>query len=180
MELKEIMTKRKIEKLASEYSGYDDFIPKFAVNRDNQIDVFVSHSSSDNEFIKKVLLFLKYSKGGIQGYVDWQDPKMQHPTDAESAKRLKERIKRAQKLIYVVTNDSLKSVWCSWELGFADCDKGVKEVALLAIKPNNGRWKYNEYLQQYSWIEYNIEKDLFLVHLPNGGILTLYEWLTSR
>ena len=106
MELKEIMTKRKIEKLASEYSRYDDFISDLAVNGDNQIDVFVSHSSSDNEFIKKVLLFLKYSKGGIQGYVDWQDPKMQHPTDAESAKRLKERIKRAQKLIYVVTNDS--------------------------------------------------------------------------
>lgn len=180
MELKEIMTKRKIEKLASEYSRYDDFISDLAVNGDNQIDVFVSHSSSDNEFIKKVLLFLKYSKGGIQGYVDWQDPKMQHPTDAESAKRLKERIKRAQKLIYVVTNDSLKSVWCNWELGFADCDKGVEEVALLAIKPNNGRWKYNEYLQQYSWIEYNIEKDLFLVHLPDGKISTLYEWLTSR
>lgn len=147
MELKEIMTKRKIEKLASEYSIYEDFIPDFADNGDNQIDVFVSHSSSDNEFIKKVLLFLKYSKGGVQGYVDWQDPKMQHPTDVESAKRLKERIKRARKLIYVVTNDSLKSVWCSWELGFADCDKGVDEVALLAIKPNNGRWKENEYLQ---------------------------------
>lgn len=180
MELKEIMTKRKIEKLASEYNRYDDVYSDFYVNGNNQIDVFVSHSSSDNEFIKKVLLFLKYSKGGVQGYVDWQDPKMQHPTDAESAKRLKERIKRARKLIYVVTNDSLKSVWCSWELGFADCDKGVNEVALLAIKPNNGKWKENEYLQQYSWIEYDIEKDLFLVHLPNGEILTLYEWLTSR
>ena len=91
-----------------------------------------------------------------------------------------ERIKRARKLIYVVTNDSLKSVWCSWELGFADCDKGVNEVALLTIKPNNGRWKYNEYLQQYSWIEYSIEDDIFLIHLPNGKILTLFEWLTSR
>lgn len=102
---------------------------------------------------------------------------MQHPTDAETAKRLKDRIKRAKKLIYVVTNDSLKSVWCSWELGFADCDKGVEDVALLAIKPNNGRWKHNEYLQQYPWIGY--EKNLFRVTMPNGESMPLYDWLNK-
>lgn len=178
MEAKELMTKRRIEKLASEYEKNSEFLPEVSLDEKSRIDVFVSHSSADNEFIKKVLLFLRYAKGGVQGYVDWQDPKMQHPTDAETAMRLKDRIRRARKMIYVVTNDSLKSVWCSWELGFADCDKGVEDVALLAIKPNNGRWKYNEYLQQYPCISY--ENGLFLVMMPDGSTLPLYKWLTNK
>ena len=172
-----MMTKRRIEKIASEYEQYGEDLPSISLNVNSRIHVFVSHSSADNEFIKKVLLFLRYAKGGVEGYVDWQDPQMQHPTDVETAKLLKDRIKRAKKLIYVVTNDSLKSVWCSWELGFADCNKGVDDVALLAIKPNNGRWKYNEYLQQYPCIGY--ENNLFRVTMPNGESMPLYDWLNK-
>lgn len=175
MEAKELMTKRRIEKIASEYEQYGEDLPSISLNDNRRILVFVSHSSADNEFIKKVLLFLRYAKGGVEGYVDWQDSQMQHPTDVETAKLLKDRIKRAKKLIYVVTNDSLKSVWCSWELGFADCDKGVEDVALLAIKPNNGYWKNNEYLQQYSWIGY--DGKLFRVNTPDGSSISLYDWL---
>lgn len=175
MEAKELMTKRRIEKIASEYEQYGEDLPSISLNDNSRIHVFVSHSSADNEFITKVLLFLRYAKGGIEGYVDWQDSQMQHPTDVETAKLLKDRIKRAKKLIYVVTNDSLKSVWCSWELGFADCDKGVENVALLAIKPNNGYWKNNEYLQQYSWIGY--DGKLFRVTTPDGSSISLYDWL---
>ena len=175
MEAKELLTKRRIEKIAIEYEQYAEDLPAITLDDKSRIDVFVSHSSADNEFIKKVLLLLRYAKGGVHGYVDWQDPKMQHPTDAESAKRLKDRIIRAKKLIYVVTNDSLKSVWCSWELGFADRDKGVEDVALLAIKPNNGRWKHNEYLQQYPCISY--ENNLFRVVMPDGTSMPLYDWL---
>ena len=175
MEAKELMTKRRIEKIASEYEQYGEVSPEIPLNDRNQIDVFVSHSSADNEFIRKVLLFLRYAKGGVQGYVDWQDPKMQHPTDVETAKRLKDRIKRAKKLIYVVTNDSLKSVWCSWELGFADRDKGVENVAILAIKSNNGRWSSNEYLQQYPCISYF--NGMFRVTMPDGTSQLLYDWL---
>lgn len=120
MEVKELMTKRRIEKLASEYGEYGE-VHSVNIPKDREFDVFVSHSSADNLFIRKVLLFLKYAKGGVSGYVDWQDPKLQHPTDAQTAFRLKDRIQRAKKLIYVVTNDSLKSVWCSWELGIGIC-----------------------------------------------------------
>lgn len=176
MEPKELMTKRRIEKLASEYENYEEVL-SVSDPKDGGFEVFVSHSSADNDFIRKVLLFLKYAKGGVNGYVDWQDSKLQHPTDAQTAKRLKDRIRTSRKMIYVVTNDSLKSVWCSWELGFADRDKGVDNVAILAVKPNNGRWKHNEYLQQYPWISY--ENNLFHVVKPNGEIIPLHEWLTK-
>lgn len=175
MEPKELMTKRRIEKLAKEYEQYGEVSQEISMGDRKTIDVFVSHSSADNEFIKKVLLFLKHAKGGVEGYVDWQDSKMQHPTNANTAKRLKDRIRRARKMIYVVTNESLKSVWCSWELGFADSEKGTENVAILAVKPNNGRWKHNEYLQQYPWIGY--DNSMFRVTMPEGNSMALYEWL---
>ena len=174
MEARELMTKRKIEKFASSYEKNEGLsVSEEPMN--NRYDVFVSHSSADNEFIKKVLLFLRYAKGGINGYVDWRDPQMQHPTDAESAKHLKARISEANKVIFVVTNESLKSVWCSWELGFADSEKGVDNIALLAIKPNNGYWKNNEYLQQYPWIVF--ENNMFRVTMPDGRSQLLSDWL---
>lgn len=179
METKELMTKRKIEKIADKYINYGD-IYNIDAPKDGIYGVFVSHSSTDNDFIRKVLLFLKYSKGGIEGYVDWQDPKLQHPTDAHTAMRLKNRIKRAKKLIYVVTNESLKSVWCSWEIGYADCHKGIEDIAILAIKPNNGKWKENEYLQQYPLIQYEVKTDLFTVKMPGSKkTYTLHEWLSN-
>lgn len=98
---------------------------------EGKYDVFVSHSSRDEEFIRKVLLFLRYSKGGIEGYVDWQDPDMEHETNGQTAADLKDRIKDSKKVIYVVTSESLKSVWCSWEIGYADCDKGYDSKVII-------------------------------------------------
>lgn len=60
MEPKELLTKRRIEKLAS---GYDfGRIKSHTPNPEGKYDVFISHSSRDIEFIRKVLLFLKNSK----------------------------------------------------------------------------------------------------------------------
>lgn len=179
MEPKEIITKRKIEKLAEEYGYKGELVDKKQTSN-KKYEVFVSHSSRDIEFIKKVLLFLKNSKGVNNVYVDWQDPDMKHETDAQTAVDLKDRIKNAQKVIYVVTSESLKSVWCSWEIGYADCSKDVNNIAILAIKPNNGRWKNHEFLQQYPWISYNQKERLFMVTTLNGKRETLYDWLKGK
>ena len=176
MEPAGLLTKGRIEKLANEYE--DLWSPENTFWKEGQqYDVFVSHSSHDAEFIRKVLLFLYHAKGGIRGYVDWQDPAMEHETDLKTAADLKSRIQHARKVIYVVTTESLKSVWCSWEIGFADCAKGPKDIAILAIKPNNGRWKNHEYLQQYPWISYDQARHLFMVTSPLGQKTTLYDWL---
>ena len=175
MNSKGLLTKRKIELLAAPYNSLDLSHKKSKIH-----DVFISHSSSDNEFIKKVLLFLKHSKGGINAYVDWLDPSMKRETDAQTAQNIKRRIKKANKFIYVVTHESLKSVWCSWEIGYADRDKGTNKIAILAIKPNNGRWKCYEYLQQYPWISYDIKDKIFKVYSPNGDTITLSDWLHTK
>ena len=81
--------------------------------KDGKYDVFISHSSRDMAFVRKLILFLKNSKGVENAYVDWLDPAMGQVTDAQTAVYLKSRIKDARKVIYVVTTESLKSAWCS-------------------------------------------------------------------
>lgn len=69
MEQKEILTKRKIEKLAEEYGYKGDLVENNLIGNE-KCEVFVSHSSRDVEFINKVLLFLKNGKGVNSIYVD--------------------------------------------------------------------------------------------------------------
>lgn len=138
MEPKEILAKRKIEKLTAEH-GYRGKLIEDMFPNNNEYDVFVSHSNRDIVFIRKILFFLKNNKSVNSIYVDWLDPDMNHETDTRTATGLRERIKNSRKVIYVITSDSLKSVWCNWEIGYADYSKGVDDVAIFAIKPNNGR-----------------------------------------
>lgn len=175
MEAKELLTKKRIEALANAYAGGEltrDFLPK-----DGKYDVFISHSSQDIVFVRKLILFLKRSKGVENAYVDWLDPAMEHETDAQTAQDLKTRIKDARKVIYVVTTESLKSAWCSWEIGYSDCSKGVDDVAILVVKPNNGHWKNREFLQQYPWIYYDQKDHMFMVSRRDGERIMLYDWL---
>lgn len=178
MEPKELLTRKRIERLADKYAGGE--LTRGNVPKDGKYDVFISHSSRDMGFVRKLILFLRHAKGVENAYVDWLDPIMNHETDARTAEDLKDRIKNARKVIYVVTTDSLKSSWCSWEIGYSDCDKGVDDVAILAVKPNNGRWTKCEFLQQYPWIYYDLKEHLFMVSKRNGERVMLYDWLKGE
>lgn len=175
MEPQELLTKKRIEKLAGEYAEGE--LTRGTLPKAGKYDVFISHSSHDISFVRKLILFLKKSKGIENAYVDWLDPDMEHETDARTALDLKSRNKDASKVIYVVTTESLKSAWCSWEIGYSDCSKGVDDVAILVVKPNNGHWKNREFLQQHPWIYYDLNDHLFMVSKRNGERVMLYEWL---
>ena len=54
---------------------------------------------------------------------------------------------------------------------------GVDDLAILAVKPNNGRWKKREFLQQYPWIYYDLKEHLFMVSKRNGERVMLFDWL---
>lgn len=175
MELQGILTKNRIEKLADKYAGGE--LTRGNMPKDGRYDVFISHSSRDMGFVRKLIMFLRHSKGVENAYVDWLDPIMDHETDARTASDLKDRISKARKVIYVVTTESLKSSWCSWEIGYSDCSKGVDDLAILAVKPNNGKWKKREFLQQYPWIYYDLKEHMFMVRKRNGESVMLYDWL---
>ncbi len=71
-----LLTKCKIEALVSQYELTDPVLQAiFTRNNTRPPNAFISHSSNDRDFVKKVLAFPFFSKG-VQGYVDLQEPSM--------------------------------------------------------------------------------------------------------
>lgn len=117
------------------------------------VKVSLSHKHEDKQVlhaIKKVL-----EDCGAKPYVDWMDCTMPPIINEATAKVLKKKIIDSQKFVFIATIDSLRSPWCNWEIGFGDAWKfNKKSIAIFPIKEDDGKWKNNEYLQQYPVIEY--------------------------
>lgn len=121
------------------------------INR--KLSVFLSHKHSDIEYLGRVRYILEQLNSSV--YVDWADSEMQHPTDRSTAEKLKNKIIKYDKFIFIATDDAINSTWCNWEIGFGDAQKYDKDkIAIFPIKKDNGLWKGNEYLQLYPSIEY--------------------------
>ena len=84
-----------------------------------KMDVFVSHCSIDKDLIISLKDML--NKQGLDCYVDWMydyEQLSRKLTCKETAAVLIERIKQAKALLYVLTKESLSSIWMPWELGY--------------------------------------------------------------
>lgn len=145
-------------------------------------EVFLSHSSKDEEILPGVIKFLEGF--GVKVYIDKKDNALPKVTSPETAEILKQRIRESRKFIVLVTENSKDSRWIPWELGLADEMKKLNNIALLpAIKLyDNGSWTKQEYLGLYDRVELNRFKnqsdDKWIVvnHHENSGI-ELREWL---
>lgn len=79
---------------------------------------FLSHSHLDQ--VMAVGLKRKLAQVGIKLYVDWLDLTEPRVTDVNTARRIQEAIRNCDYFLYLVTANSAKSIWCPWELGYAD------------------------------------------------------------
>lgn len=82
---------------------------------------FLSHSHLDQELA--LGLRRKLSEAGVSLYIDWLDLTMPARTNVETARKIQEAISTCDYFLYLVTANSSKSIWCPWELGYAD---GIK------------------------------------------------------
>lgn len=114
--------------------------------------IFLSHKHDELSVLQDVIAFLK--EEGVDVYVDWMDSSMPAYTNAETARKLKEKIKTSDKFILVATQDAINSKWCNWELGLGDAAKYIKNIALFPINKNNRGFVGSEYLGIYPYIEY--------------------------
>ncbi|MBR3407244.1 MAG: toll/interleukin-1 receptor domain-containing protein [Paludibacteraceae bacterium] len=114
-------------------------------------DIFISHRSTDKDVINKLKDVL--NKQGFDCYVDWMYDKEQLPRELsckETAEVLIERLKQSKALLYVLTEDSLKSLWMPWELGyFSALDRPIYVYKVVELE------NMPEYvgLYQQVWIE---------------------------
>lgn len=155
--------------------------------------VFLSHKHDEHQILQDVVAFLK--EEGVDVYIDWMDPSMPAYTNAETAHKLKQRIKVSDKFILVATQDAIDSKWCNWELGLGDAEKYIDNIALFPVNRNDRSFYGSEYLKIYPRIEYrdgttkytggaNIPKGYYVLYPQDkegvSFIYSLKDWLKKK
>ncbi|HWR14028.1 MAG TPA: TIR domain-containing protein [Terriglobales bacterium] len=94
-------------------------------------DVFLSHSKEDAELILGVKAILEGN--GLSVYVDWvDDPQLDRSNvTAETANVLRKRMRSCRQFVFATSENSPKSVWMPWELGYYD---GYKNGSVSMIQ----------------------------------------------
>jgi hypothetical protein len=118
-------------------------------------DVFLSHSNADDEHIERVVLFFR--EFNAVAYADNYDESLPDPPDIETAAMLKVRIRITSRFVVLVSPNSRDSRWIPWEIGVADGNKGVAQIAILPITPsgNEDAWTEEQYFGLYPRIKQN-------------------------
>lgn len=154
--------------------------------------IFLSHKNDEFVVLQDVTAFLKQE--GVDVYVDWMDNDMPAYTSGETAVKLKDKIKSADKFILVATPEAINSKWCNWELGLGDAAKYIRNIALFPINRTSQSFKGAEYLRIYPYIDFEngnntykngnyITKGYYVktpIDANTENVLSLKEWLKRK
>ncbi|MEH6498290.1 MAG: toll/interleukin-1 receptor domain-containing protein [Pseudoalteromonas distincta] len=145
---------------------------------------FLSHSSKDHELLEGAMEVLH--NHGARVYIDEIDPEMPSHTSAETAALLKQRISQTRRFVLLTTENSKDSRWVPWELGIADGEKGLVNIALFPASDStyDDNWTSWEYLGLYHRIVWGklsgYEKELWMVlDAKANTAVTLRNWLSG-
>jgi len=123
--------------------------------RHKSFDIFLSHSYNDKEIIPALKKELE--KMGYTVYVDWITDSLlsRDEVNSKTAEILQIRMNQSKCLVYATSDNSKKSRWMPWELGYFDGIK-TKMVGILPIQKENNNFqddfKGEEYLGLYFYI----------------------------
>ena len=117
----------------------------------SSVTVFLSHKHDEVAVLHNVISLLR--RCGVDVYVDWMDEGMPKTTSGLTAIKLKDKINKCKKFIFLGTEGAIASKWCNWELGLGDAKKYPANIAVMPIAENNGIYSGSEYLQIYPVIK---------------------------
>lgn len=144
---------------ARRQSNVRSFSASTVLNEERQIadstksfDIFLSHSSDDNEFVAGIKLFLQ--DFGFTVYVDWNDPEL-NPNNVtpKTAGILRERMSHCKSLIYAYSDNAKSSRWMPWELGYFDGLKNSMVAVLPILSDFRKSIQGSEYIGLYHVID---------------------------
>ncbi len=108
---------------------------------------FLSHSHEDRGLALGLQAMLL--EAGWKVYLDWQDEAMPEQPDKETAARIVEQIEMNRWFLLLATPNSLRSLWCPWEVGIAHQAKSHDEVYIVLTSSTGGRFSGTEYYHLY-------------------------------
>jgi hypothetical protein len=109
---------------------------------------FLCHSHKDEVFVLGLIAI--FEEAGVDLYVDWKDHSMPETPNEETARKIQDRIHKADIFLFLATANSKASRWCPWEIGYADSSN--KGVYIIPTSDNYGSYG-NEYLDLYPKID---------------------------
>ena len=177
-----------------DFTSGDDFgssIKKFghtlerAVSRmssGGRYDIFLSHSSSESTLVNQVKLQLEGM--GFSVYKDSPDESLKdcHYVDEHDVLQLQEMMMKCKTLLYLHTEKSSHSRWCSWELGFFNGRKGNDSTYVFPLTEEGMRdsrrssFDGQEYLLIYPvvWVDALLESKGSRSQLRGGTFESSY------
>ena len=106
-----------------------------------EYDYFISHSSKDSTHVQK--LIRAENQDGKNIFCDWindVDYLKRHLLCKATLKVLEKRMEQSKAMIFVVSENSLHSIWCKYELNyFTELGKPIYCISKEAIDRNNFR-----------------------------------------
>ena len=103
--------------------------------RIKEYDYFISHSSKDSSFVQK--LIEAENQRGKNIFCDWindADYLKRHLLCGATLKVIEKRMEQSTAMIFVVSENSLNSVWCKYELNyFTDLGKPIYQISKESI-----------------------------------------------
>lgn len=124
-----------------------------ASSASTEYDIFLSHSRLDADLIAGIKTILE--QGGRRVYVDWiEDPQLDRSrVTVETAEVLRLRMQHSASLIFTTSDNSPRSKWMPWELGYFD-GSTPGHIGILPLVENEGDdFIGQEYLGLYPKIE---------------------------
>ena len=177
------VTREELRKFAAEISLNEQAnLRKSLENRTLAGSTFLSHSSKDDDLVIGATTVLENHGGAV--YVDEVDPAMPPYTNEETANLLKQRIAQTRRFVLLASPNSKDSRWVPWELGIADGEKGLDQIALFPASDTNDGWANWEYLGLYrriAWGKFKGEEDSVWMVLDEkrNEAVKLRRWLTG-
>ncbi|MBD0704379.1 toll/interleukin-1 receptor domain-containing protein [Pseudomonas sp. PSB1] len=111
-----------------------------------QATIFLCHSHQDQSLAVGLAQLLQ--EAGSNVYIDWLDQAMPETPNRDTAARIKLKIIENDYFLFLATENSMRSRWCPWEIGYADGKKPTDSIIVVPVQDgytNHGQ----EYLDLY-------------------------------
>lgn len=134
-----------------------------AAGKQQEYDVFISHSIKDKELVKKIRQLLE-EKYNLSAYIDWDEDSGTKRDDI--SEKVKAAMNISKSFMFVKTSNSDDSQWTAWETGYYD-NVNSDKIGVLLIedeKITKDTWEHREFLKDY----YILEKDDIVSFVSNG------------